>query len=41
MILAIHLTTNEAVKRGISEDFIIDTAFGPYPLELLGHGCIM
>lgn len=36
MILAIHLTTNEAVKRGISEDFIIDTAFWTLPIGIIG-----
>lgn len=36
MILAIYLTTNEAEKRGISEDFIIDTAFWTLPIGIIG-----
>lgn len=36
MILAIYLTTSEAEKRGISEDFIIDTAFWTLPIGIIG-----
>lgn len=36
MILAIYLTTKEAEKRGISEDFIIDTAFWTIPIAIIG-----
>lgn len=35
-ILAIWLTIREAEKRGISEDFIVDTAFWVLPLGILG-----
>lgn len=36
MILAIYLTINEGEKRGISEDFIVDTAFWTLPISILG-----
>lgn len=36
MILAIYLTIHEGEKRGISEDFVIDTAFWTLPLGILG-----
>jgi phosphatidylglycerol:prolipoprotein diacylglycerol transferase len=36
MILAIFLSIREAEKRGITEDFIIDTAFWTLPLGILG-----
>ena len=36
MILAIYLTIKEGEKRGISEDFIVDTAFWVLPLGILG-----
>lgn len=36
MILAIYLTTNEAEKRGVTEDFIVDTAFWTLPIGILG-----
>jgi len=36
MILAIYLTINEGEKRGVSEDFIVDTAFWTLPLGILG-----
>lgn len=36
MMLAIYLTIKEGEKRGISEDFIIDTAFWILPLGIIG-----
>ncbi|PRY76799.1 prolipoprotein diacylglyceryl transferase [Alkalibacterium olivapovliticus] len=36
MILAIYLSIKEAKKRGISEDFVVDTAFWVVPLGILG-----
>lgn len=36
MIAAIFLTIKEAEKRGISEDFVVDTAFWTLPLGILG-----
>lgn len=36
MMLAIFLTIKEAEKRGVSEDFIIDTAFWAIPIGILG-----
>lgn len=36
MILAIYLAIKEAEKRGISEDFIVDTAFWVLPIGILG-----
>ena len=36
MILAIYLTIHEGKKRGISEDFIVDTAFWTLPLGIIG-----
>ncbi len=36
MILAVYLIIKEAEKRGISEDFIIDTAFWAIPIGILG-----
>src|SRR5699024_6964186 len=36
MILAIYLAIKEAEKRGISEDFIVDTAFWVIPIGILG-----
>lgn len=36
MILAIHLSIREGEKRGVSEDFIVDTAFWTLPIGILG-----
>lgn len=36
MMLAIYLTTKEADKRDVSEDFIIDTAFWTIPIGIIG-----
>ena len=36
MMLAIYLTIKEGEKRGLSEDFIIDTAFWILPLGIIG-----
>ena len=36
MMLAIFLTIKEAEKRGVSEDFIIDTAFWVIPIGIIG-----
>lgn len=36
MLLAIYLTINEGEKRGISEDFVVDTAFWALPMGILG-----
>lgn len=36
MILAIYLSIKEGEKRGVSEDFIVDTAFWVLPLGILG-----
>ena len=36
MILAIYLTIREGEKRGISEDFIVDTAFWTLPIGIIG-----
>lgn len=36
MILAIYLSIKEGEKRGISEDFVVDTAFWVLPLGILG-----
>lgn len=36
MILAIYMTIHEGEKRGITEDFVIDTAFWTLPLGILG-----
>lgn len=36
MILAIYLTIHEGEKRGISEDFIVDTAFWTLPIGIIG-----
>lgn len=36
MILAIYLTIKEGEKRGLTEDFIIDTAFWILPLGIIG-----
>lgn len=36
MMAAIYLTIREGEKRGVSEDFIIDTAFWVLPLGILG-----
>jgi len=36
MVLAIYLTIKEGEKRGISEDFVVDTAFWVLPLGILG-----
>lgn len=36
MILAVYLTIKEGEKRGISEDFVVDTAFWVLPLGILG-----
>lgn len=36
MLLAVSLTIKEAEKRGISEDFIVDTAFWAIPLGIVG-----
>lgn len=36
MILAIFLTIKEGEKRGVSEDFVVDTAFWLLPLGILG-----
>lgn len=36
MMLAIHLSIREGEKRGVSEDFIVDTAFWTLPIGILG-----
>lgn len=36
MMLAIYLTIREGEKRGVSEDFVIDTAFWLLPMGILG-----
>lgn len=36
MILAIYLGINEGEKRGVSEDFIVDTAFWTLPIGIIG-----
>ena len=36
MILAIYLTIKEGEKRGLSEDFIVDTSFWLLPLGIIG-----
>ncbi len=36
MILAVYLTIREGEKRGISEDFVVDTAFWVLPIGILG-----
>ena len=36
MMLAIYLTIKEGEKRGLSEDFIIDTAFWVLPIGIIG-----
>lgn len=36
MIIAIYLTIREGEKRGVSEDFVVDTAFWLLPMGILG-----
>ncbi len=36
MILAVYLAIKEGEKRGVSEDFVVDTAFWTLPLGILG-----